>query len=97
MKGAFWSAGASWMAGVSRMTGTSELVRIPGQAQVGEARLVFTGEVGPDSLAGNKGHQQHAGRNAGHETPQADARDAEDWQRHKGEDGPHAVINTWDQ
>ena len=91
MKGAFWSAGASWMAGVS------ELVRIPGQAQMGEASLVLAGKVGPDSLAGNKGHQQHASHNAGHETPQANAYDTQNRQRHKGEDGPHAVINTWDQ
>ena len=91
MKGAFWPAGTSWMAGVSG------LVRIPGQAQVGEARLVLAGKVRPNSLAGNKGHQQHADRNAGHETPQAGACDTQNRQRHKGEDGPHAVINTWNQ
>ena len=91
MKGAFWPAGTSWMEGASK------LVRIPGQAQVGEARLVLAGKVRPDSLAGNKGHQQHAGRNARHETSQAGARDAQDWQRHKGKDRPHAVINARDQ
>lgn len=97
MKGVFWPAGTSWIAGDSWMAGASELVRIPWQAQVGEARLVLAGKVGPNPLASNERHQQHADHDAGQKAPQAGAHDAQDRQHNEGENGSHAIINTWDQ
>lgn len=79
------------------MAGASELVRIPWQAQMGEARLVLAGKVGPNPLASNERHQQHADHDAGHKAPQAGTHDAQDRQHNEGENGPHAVIDTRDK